>query len=68
MCWWRAAVGGSGEVIFPTRGGVPRNGAGPAAEEARLEFGVGGIFERECCLKEGGRSLLPMPDDMWYDM
>jgi hypothetical protein len=68
VCWWRAAVGGSGEVIVPTRGGMPRSGAGPAAEEAGLDmaqgFGVSGGFERECCLKEGGRSLLPMPDDM----
>ena len=69
MRWWGAAVEGSREVVFPTREGVPRNGAGPAAGEARLDrvggFGVGGIFERECCLKEGGRSLLPMSGGMW---
>ena len=68
MCWWRAPVGGSGEVIVPTRDGVPRSGAGSASEGAGLDraqgFGVSGGFERECCLKEGGRSLLPMPDDM----
>ena len=55
-------------MIVPTGRGVPRSGAGPAAEEAGLDrargLGAGGILERECCLKGGGRSLLPIRDDM----
>ena len=48
--------------------GVSGSGAGPAAEEAVFgkmrDLGAGELLERGCPLKEGGRNLLPMRDDV----